>query len=120
MVKKASKPKLQSRPPRPKNAEEFISGAERDRLDSPRKSGKKRGIKDRATKSASKRRLPWQAEHVRDDVVKGYALRLPEPYLLKLKFIAANTPLSMNGFIVEVLKPAIDQRVADITNNDMT
>lgn len=54
---------------------------------------------------------PWQHPRVRDDVLKVYNLRLPEPYLLKLRFIAGNTPGSMQRFCLDALLPAIDAEI---------
>ena len=51
---------------------------------------------------------------VRDDVLKVYNLRLPEPYLLKLKHIAAHTPGSMHQFCIDVLLPEIDKKVKEL------
>jgi hypothetical protein len=58
---------------------------------------------------------PWDAPGVRTDVAKVYNLRLPEPYLLKLKYIAEHTPDSMQQFCLSVLLPAIDARIAELT-----
>jgi len=58
---------------------------------------------------------PWQHPKVRDDVQKVYNLRLPEPYLLKLKFIAGNTPGSMQRFCLDALLPAIDAEIERLT-----
>jgi len=58
--------------------------------------------------------LPWEDPLVRTDVLKTYNLRLPEPYLLKLKFIASNTPVSMQAFCMAELLPAIDRQVSEI------
>ena len=55
---------------------------------------------------------PWQAPGVRDDVHKVYNLRLPEPYLLKLKYIADHIPESMQQFCLNTLLPAIDDQIA--------
>ena len=48
---------------------------------------------------------------LRDDVLKVYNLRLPEPYLLKLKYIAEHTPGSMHQFCIDTLLPAIDKKI---------
>ena len=58
--------------------------------------------------------LPWEDSQVREDVLKVYNLRLPEPYLLKLKHIAAHTPGSMHQFCIDVLLPAIDKKVKEL------
>lgn len=55
--------------------------------------------------------MPWNAPKVRDDMLKVYNLRLPEPYFLKLKFIAEHTPGSMHKFCLDALLPAIDAEI---------
>ncbi len=54
---------------------------------------------------------PWQEPHVRDDVKKSIPLRLPETLYLKLKYIADNTPYSMNSFILERLEQVIEEEL---------
>ena len=56
---------------------------------------------------------PWEAEYVREDVVKGYALRLPEPLYLKLKWVAAERGQSMNEFIQEAIADVIADHLGD-------
>lgn len=51
---------------------------------------------------------PWEAPHVRDDVTKGYALRLPEPLYLRLKWVAEQTGRSING----LCRDAVEAEVA--------
>lgn len=58
--------------------------------------------------------LPWNDPTVRDDVLKLYNLRLPEDYLLKLKYIAEHTPGSMQRFCLDTLLPAIDEAIDDL------
>jgi hypothetical protein len=58
---------------------------------------------------------PWESPEVRDDVLKLYNLRLPESYLLKLKYIAAHTPGSMQRFCLDALLPAIDEEIDRLT-----
>lgn len=59
--------------------------------------------------------LPWEDPRVREDVRKVYNLRLPEPYLLKLKHIATHRQSSMQQFCLGVLLPAIDEKVKELT-----
>lgn len=59
--------------------------------------------------------FPWEDSRVRDDVAKVYNLRLPEPYLLKLKYIAEHTPDSMHKFCLDALLPAIDAKIDQLT-----
>ena len=75
------------------------------------------GAEDRTAKSASVKKAaayPWEEPGVREDVTKVYNLRLPEPYLLKLKYIAENTPDSMHKFCLNVLQDAIDAKIEDL------
>jgi hypothetical protein len=55
---------------------------------------------------------PWAQG--RPDVIKTYVLRLPEPYHMKLQYIAAHTPYSMQRFLQEVVYAAIDQKIAEL------
>jgi hypothetical protein len=61
--------------------------------------------------------LPWEDPRVREDVLKVYNLRLPEPYLLKLKYIAEHTPDSMQKFCLDALLPAIDAKIEALTKS---
>jgi hypothetical protein len=58
--------------------------------------------------------VPWTQG--RPDVIKPYMLRLPEPYHMKLQYIAAHTPYSMQRFLQEVVYAAIDQKIAELTD----
>ena len=51
---------------------------------------------------------PWEADRVRDDVVKGYALRLPEPLYLKLKWVAERTGRSINAVCREAVEAEVE------------
>ena len=51
---------------------------------------------------------PWEGERVRDDVVKGYALRLPEPLYLKLKWVAEQTGRSMNAVCRDAIETEVE------------
>lgn len=59
--------------------------------------------------------LPWEDPRVRKDVRKVYNLRLPEPYFLKLRHIAEHRQSSMQQVCLDVLLPAIDERVRELT-----
>ena len=63
---------------------------------------------------AASESYPWDAPGVRADVAKVFNLRLPEPYLRKLKYIAEHTPDSMQSFCLDVLLPAIDSFSPDL------
>lgn len=94
---------LKSRLPGKKSSEieAFISGAEV-------KTAKNAIVEKTASYS-------WEEQGVREDVIKVYNLRLPEPYLLKLKFISEHTPDSMQKFCLNVLQAAIDAKIGELT-----
>ena len=71
---------------------------------------------DTVERPAPPRAAPWPWEQGRADVIKTYVLRLPEPYHMKLQYIAAHTPYSMQRFIQEVLNAAIDAKIAELTD----
>lgn len=104
MSKFTRKPKAQKAPA----VQDFIAGAETRTLVSDE-------IKSFHTIPYEMKSLPWEDPRVREDVLKVYNLRLPEPYLLKLKFIAEHTPDSMQKFCLETLLPAIDARIGQLT-----
>ncbi|MDD2740416.1 MAG: hypothetical protein PHR94_15920 [Methylomonas lenta] len=96
---------LKSRPPgkakQDLDLEAFISGAEKK-------------VEPKTTKKLASV-YPWEETAVRDDVTKVYNLRLPEAYLLKLKYIAEQTPDSMQRFCLNVLQGAIDKKIDELT-----
>ena len=94
---------MKSRLPGKKNLDDieaFITGAE------------DRTAQDTLVEKAAA--YPWEEPGVREDVIKVYNLRLPEPYLLKLKYIAENTPDSMHKFCLKVLQNAIDKKIEEL------
>ena len=95
---------LKSRPPSKKtpDLDAFLSGAEE-------KTAPKKAVKKRNST------YPWEEAVVRDDVTKVYNLRLSEPYLLKLKYIADNTPDSMQKFCKSILEKEIDKKIKELT-----
>lgn len=104
--------KLSSRPPQASDGdalESFIGGASvpTPNATEPTASPKR----DDAT-------YPWNAAHIRPDVTKVYNLRLPEPYLLKLKYISERSPESMQQFCLNALLPAIDAKIETLKSND--
>ena len=56
---------------------------------------------------------PW--ETARPDVQKTFNVRLPEPHLLMLRYIAEHTPDSMQMFCQKLLLPAIEAKIAELT-----
>lgn len=94
---------LKSRPPAKQkpDLDAFISGAE-----------EKNSIQSAPIQKVI---YPWQEAGIREDVTKVYNLRLSEPYLLKLKYIAEHTPNSMQKFCLSVLEQAIDKEIDRLT-----
>ena len=107
-----SKGKLTSRPPRagPGRVEEFLGGA-----GTPTPGDK---VSTAAVKAKPSARYPWEEPPVRQDVTKVFNLRLPESYLLKLKYLAEHTPDSRQQFCLKVLLPAIDAQIEELTQKD--
>ena len=97
--------KFKSRPPEKKVAEieDFISGAE--------KKPEEGGVAEQQEPEP----LPWDAPGVTDEIVKGYNLRLPLPYLLKLRYIAKHTPDSMHRFCLDAVMEAVDKKIEELT-----
>jgi hypothetical protein len=90
---------LKSRPPvkQKQNLDAFIEGAN--------------GKSNSSLSKSSKEVFPWEQQGVRADVTKVYNLRLSEPYLLKLKYIAEHTPDSMQKFCIKAMQKAIDSEI---------
>lgn len=104
---------MRSRPPAPKSVEDFIAGPEPAAGDSASVPPASQAASSGSHKEKQKK-LPWEAAKVREDVIKTYNLRLPEPYMLKLRYIGEHTPESMQRFCLGVLLPAIDKKLRDI------
>jgi hypothetical protein len=76
------------------------------------------GAENKKAKSASVAKAasyPWEEPGIREDIIKVFNLRLPEPYLLKLKYIAEHTPDSMHKYCLNVLQDAIDEKIEALT-----
>lgn len=130
----ADKKPMRLRPPTPPSKEDFILEGktelekELEKEDSRKKYSAKRekektppkvktATPPKIPKTAKKKKTtyPWMEDGIRDDVLKTYNLRLPEPYLLKLKYIAKHTPDSMQQFCLSVIIPEIDKKIKEIT-----
>ena len=107
--------KLRSKPP-VASADDFIAGAERA-VEAVGTASETTQAKPETSERQGRgaRQLPWENPKVRDDVLKVYNVRLPEPYLLKLKYIAERTPGSMQQFCLDALLPAIDKKIKELT-----
>lgn len=106
---------MRSRPPRPSTpdiqaADAFIAGAERA---APPPTAFRQG-----PKQSGESDLPWEAPHVREDVVKGYALRLPEPLYLKLKWVAEQTGQSINALCREAVDRVVGEALTRLDERE--
>ncbi len=108
------KPALDSRRPVIKSVDEdkaraFIDGAgEEEKPKSPSPTPRRRRPKKES------HAYPWDAPGVNEETVKTYLLRLPEPYMLKLKFIREQTGKSMQRVCLDGVLPQIDAEVKAI------
>src|SRR4051812_20989358 len=88
--------KITSHPPRKKTIEDFILDAE----------GKKSG-KEKEHLVVDKT-LPWEYQNIRKDVQKVFTVKLPEEYILKIKFISEQTNKSQQKIIREIICTNVD------------
>lgn len=54
---------------------------------------------------------PWPWTEGNPRILRGINLRLPEPLWLKMDYIRNNTPLSMQGIIMQFLEKEIDKQL---------
>lgn len=109
---------MQGRPPKRLTPEQqqaadlFIDAAEPDRTGktpSPNGASSSRSSPEPTDRSPH---YPWEAPHVRDDVTKGYPLRLPEKLYLKLKFVSEETGQSMNQLCNDAVAHVVEKKLA--------
>jgi len=89
--------KLSSRPPAKKPIEEFILAAEHKKRDHDYHKPKEEEM------------YPWKNPSIREDVQKVFTVKLPEEYILKIKFISDKTNKSQQKIIREILCHEIDK-----------
>lgn len=88
--------KITSRPPTKKSVEDFILEAE-----------KKGEIIDKQKENTLKH-YPWENNQVRDDVQKVFTVKLPEAYILKIKYISEITNKSQQKIVREIICNELD------------
>ena len=61
--------------------------------------------------------LPWNSPYM-EVITKTFQLRLKMKHLLMLRYISENSPhnVSMQKFCMDILVPAIEKRVSELTN----
>ena len=103
------------RPPKIRTADEFILGAERSPTpaSTPAVASEATGGVVAVTPESAAGGYPWEGRRS-DKQTELFNLRLTEVELEKLRFIAANTPDSMQAFIRKALLPAIDRKIDEI------
>lgn len=85
--------KITSHPPK-RSLQEFI-------LDAERKNNKENAIVEAKT-------LPWEDENIRADVQKVFTVKLPEEYILKIKYASDSTNKSQQKIVREIIQQGID------------
>lgn len=116
---------MKGRPPKKTMSAEQLTAASAfvDAAEAPDSgSGRAEAVAPAAPRAAPRRRTtvrgavgeerPWEADYVREDVTKGYALRLPEPLYLKLKWMADQTGRSMNTVCREAVEAEVEAFLA--------
>ena len=99
-------PKRSLSPEQEEAAESFINGAVSE------KSAAATGTESPSEEHSAA--YPWQEEYVREDVIKGYSLRLPEPLYLKLKYVSQQTGHSMNALCKEAVRSVVEDYLREL------
>ncbi len=60
---------------------------------------------------------PWEATTVRSDIKIPYTMQLPEPYVLKLRYISTKTNKSQQTILREIIMPKLDKLIHDLSEN---
>jgi len=94
--------KLTSHRPSKRPIEEFILAAEQRKEDSDYNNSKIEEI------------YPWQDSLVRSDVQKVFTVKLPEEYILKIKFISDKTNKSQQKIVREIVCHEVDSIVSQL------
>lgn len=106
-------PKMSAKPPRARTPEAFIEAAGR-----PEEYIAEDNTVELITETPVEKKItPWEAPGVREDVLKIFNLRLPEPYMLKLDYLAACTNKSRQAILKEAIFPFIDAEIEKINGS---
>lgn len=94
-----SRPPLQSMQQKDDaRAQAFIQGAEKRQLLAPQQ---------------QEQPYPWENPDLREDVVKTFNVRLPEPTKAKLQWLAQQGPRSMHQIVLEAVEAAIEEQIQE-------
>lgn len=99
------------RAPTIKTADEFISGAGTVVQTEPAAAA----VASESGTTSAPASYPWEGKRA-DKQTELFNLRLTEVELEKLRFIATNTPDSMQTFVRKVLLPALEAKIAELTD----
>lgn len=94
--------RITSHPPK-KTAEDFILEAA--------SGSQKRVFNELKVKN---RAYPWDEEYVREDVQKVFTVKLPEAYILKIKFISELTNKSQQKIVREIVCASVDEVLKEL------
>jgi len=97
----AEKKKMQLMPPKQRTPDDFVAAAGEVK-------SKPKG------QGEIKIQPPWEADNLREDVIKSVNLRLPKPYILKLQYLSERSHKSQQVLIREALLPAIDSYIDSV------
>jgi len=92
--------KIISRPPSKNPVEEFILAAEQKKKDHEYNKPKTEVV------------YPWHDPSVREDVQKVFTVKLPEEYILKIKYISDKTNKSQQKIIREIICHEVDKIIS--------
>jgi hypothetical protein len=90
--------KISSHPPSKKSLESFISEA-----------GERKREQNSTKQQKTENCYPWNDPMVRADIQKVFTVKLPEEYILKIKFLSEKTNKSQQKIIREIICQEIDK-----------
>ncbi len=91
--------KITAHPPQRKSSQDFILEAE---------------SKNKVESRAEKIILPWEESGVRHDVQKVFTVKLPEEYILKIRFVSEQTNKSQQKIVREIICSEIDELLKEM------
>ena len=91
--------KLSSKPPKIRSVKDFILEA-----DSP-----KNKFVDK--KKSNQDNLPWEMPQIRKDVQKVFTVKLPEEYIIKIKYLSDQTNKSQQKIVRDIIQKNIDDLI---------
>ena len=90
--------KISSHPPSKKSLEDFISEA-----------GERKREQGSNKQQIVENSYPWNDPMIRADIQKVFTVKLPEEYILKIKFISDKTNKSQQKIVREIICQEIDK-----------